>query len=188
MSEYQFYEFSAVDRPLDERQLVAVRALSTRARSTPTSDTDEWGNFRGEPRRLVGLLWADDPHPRAETLRRVRPAPVDSGGRRSAGQLVEGAGPRRDEREGAAVESAPRVAEVQREQLAASPAEAEAGWACVATRIAGKEPAGYDAAVELLVDLQEVTGEAEFGCRVDALRVGHRRKPALLERLAVAGL
>ena len=37
MSEYQYYEFVAVDRPLDERQLAELRALSTRARITPTS-------------------------------------------------------------------------------------------------------------------------------------------------------
>ena len=34
MSEYQYYEFLAVDRPLDERQQAEVRALSTRARVT----------------------------------------------------------------------------------------------------------------------------------------------------------
>jgi hypothetical protein len=35
--EYQYYEFVAIDRPLDERQLGEVRGLSTRARITPTS-------------------------------------------------------------------------------------------------------------------------------------------------------
>ena len=55
MSEYQYYEFVAVDRPLDERQLAELRALSTRARITPTSfvNTYQWGNFRGSPRKLV---------------------------------------------------------------------------------------------------------------------------------------
>jgi hypothetical protein len=37
MSENQYYEFLAVDRPLDERQQAEVRALSTRARITATS-------------------------------------------------------------------------------------------------------------------------------------------------------
>jgi hypothetical protein len=52
MSEYQYYEFLAVDRPLGERQQAEVRALSTRARVTATSFTNEyhWGNFRGDPR------------------------------------------------------------------------------------------------------------------------------------------
>jgi len=37
VSEYQYYEFQAVDLPLDAKALAAVRALSTRARITPTS-------------------------------------------------------------------------------------------------------------------------------------------------------
>jgi hypothetical protein len=55
VSEYQYYEFAAVDRPLDERQLTAVWALSTRAHVTPTSfvNTYEWGGFSGDPRRMV---------------------------------------------------------------------------------------------------------------------------------------
>jgi hypothetical protein len=55
MSEYQYYEFVAIDRPLDERQLGEVRALSTRAHITSTSfvNTYEWGNFRGDPRVLM---------------------------------------------------------------------------------------------------------------------------------------
>lgn len=55
MSEDQYYEFLAVDRPLDTSALAAVRALSTRARITPTSfvNTYHWGDFRGHPRALV---------------------------------------------------------------------------------------------------------------------------------------
>lgn len=55
MSEYQYYEFLAVDRPLDTSELAAVRALSTRARITPTSfvNTYHWGDFSGNPRALV---------------------------------------------------------------------------------------------------------------------------------------
>ncbi|GAA4221101.1 hypothetical protein FHR32_005380 [Streptosporangium album] len=55
MSEYQYYQFLAVDRPLDARQQAEVRALSTRARITATSFTNEyhWGDFRGDPRRMM---------------------------------------------------------------------------------------------------------------------------------------
>ncbi|HEX5345713.1 MAG TPA: hypothetical protein VFW64_01200 [Pseudonocardiaceae bacterium] len=35
MSEYQYYEFLALDRPLDDRQQAEVRSLSTRAAITP---------------------------------------------------------------------------------------------------------------------------------------------------------
>jgi hypothetical protein len=55
MSEYQYYEFLAIDRPLTGAEQEQVRALSTRARITATSFTNEyhWGNFRGDPRRMV---------------------------------------------------------------------------------------------------------------------------------------
>jgi hypothetical protein len=55
VSEYQYYEFLAVDRALDAHQLDEMRALSTRAHITPTSfvNTYHWGNFHGDPRRMV---------------------------------------------------------------------------------------------------------------------------------------
>ncbi|MGX7728264.1 hypothetical protein ACWPOB_03215 [Rhodococcus sp. 2H158] len=55
MSEYQYYEFLAVDRPLNDRQLAEVRSLSTRASVTATSFVNEyhWGNFRGDPRQMM---------------------------------------------------------------------------------------------------------------------------------------
>lgn len=51
MSEYQYYEFQAVDRPLSEADRQVLRGLSTRARITATSFTNsyEWGNFKGNP-------------------------------------------------------------------------------------------------------------------------------------------
>ena len=59
MSEYQYYEFLAVDHPLDERQLAEVRALSTRATVTATRFVNEyhWGDFRGDPARLMELYY-----------------------------------------------------------------------------------------------------------------------------------
>lgn len=55
MSEYQYYEFLAVDRPLNRDELASLRALSTRAHITPTSFVNhyEWGDFKGNPDRLV---------------------------------------------------------------------------------------------------------------------------------------
>lgn len=55
MSEYQYYEFLAIDRPLDDGEQAAVRSLSTRARITATSFVNEyhWGDFKGDPRRLM---------------------------------------------------------------------------------------------------------------------------------------
>jgi hypothetical protein len=55
LSEYQFYEFLAVDRPLDARQLGEVRSLSTRADITPSRFVNvyHWGNFHGDPRTMM---------------------------------------------------------------------------------------------------------------------------------------
>ncbi len=55
MSEYQFYEFQAIDRPLSEKDREALRDISTRARISSTSFTNEysWGNFKGDPLKLM---------------------------------------------------------------------------------------------------------------------------------------
>jgi hypothetical protein len=39
MSEYQYYEFQAIDRPLTESEMEKLRSFSTRARITPTSSS-----------------------------------------------------------------------------------------------------------------------------------------------------
>jgi hypothetical protein len=55
LSEYQYYEFRAIDRPLDQEEMDALRALSTRAEITPTSFTNtyHWGDFKGNPDDLM---------------------------------------------------------------------------------------------------------------------------------------
>ena len=55
MSEYQYYEFQAIDRPLGEAEREALRALSSRARITATSFTNhyEWGDFKGDQKKLM---------------------------------------------------------------------------------------------------------------------------------------
>lgn len=55
VSEYQYYEFLAVDRPLTGAQRAQLRALSTRAEITATRFTNEyqWGDFRGDPRKMM---------------------------------------------------------------------------------------------------------------------------------------
>jgi hypothetical protein len=52
MSEYEYYEFQAVDRPLTPEQMAELRAYSTRARITQTSFINfyTWGSFKGDPR------------------------------------------------------------------------------------------------------------------------------------------
>jgi hypothetical protein len=50
VSEYQYYEFLAVDRSLTADEMAEPRALSTRARITPTSliNTYHRGDFKGD--------------------------------------------------------------------------------------------------------------------------------------------
>ena len=55
MSEYQYYEFKAIDRPLTDREIRAIRRITTRAELTPTSFMNEyhWGDFKGDPLRMM---------------------------------------------------------------------------------------------------------------------------------------
>jgi hypothetical protein len=55
MSEYQYYEFLALDKPLTSKQREELRQLSTRAEITSTRFTNEyhWGNFRGDPEKIM---------------------------------------------------------------------------------------------------------------------------------------
>src|SRR5882757_2231529 len=50
MSEYQYYEFQAIDRRLAASQMAKLRSFSTRARITPTSFINDyqWGEFKGD--------------------------------------------------------------------------------------------------------------------------------------------
>jgi hypothetical protein len=49
VSEYQYYEFQAIDRPLTEKQMKELRSYSTRAMITRTSFVNDysWGSFKG---------------------------------------------------------------------------------------------------------------------------------------------
>ena len=55
MSEYQYYEFLAIDRPLDPSEMAALRRLSTRAEITSTRFQNEynWGDFKGSPDKMM---------------------------------------------------------------------------------------------------------------------------------------
>ncbi len=50
MSEYQYYEFQAIDRPLSAKEMSELRSYSTRASITTTSFVNhyEWGSFKGD--------------------------------------------------------------------------------------------------------------------------------------------
>jgi len=50
MSEYQYYEFQAIDRPLTSSEVDKLRSYSTRARITSTSFVNDylWGSLKGD--------------------------------------------------------------------------------------------------------------------------------------------
>ncbi len=55
MSEYQYYEFQAVDRPLTSKEQAELRALSTRAEISATRFTNvyHYGDFKGSPHQMM---------------------------------------------------------------------------------------------------------------------------------------
>jgi hypothetical protein len=55
MSEYQYYEFQAIDRPLTDEEQRAVASLSSRVDPHPRQAVFvyHWGDFRGKPRDIL---------------------------------------------------------------------------------------------------------------------------------------
>lgn len=55
MSEFQYYEFAAIDNPLSLAVQKKLRAITSRATITATRlvNTYEWGDFKGDPHALV---------------------------------------------------------------------------------------------------------------------------------------
>ncbi|MEK7395785.1 MAG: hypothetical protein AAB116_02500 [Candidatus Poribacteria bacterium] len=55
MSEYQYYEFRAIDRPLTQTEMKELRKLSTRAEITPMlfTNTYNYGDFGGSPEEMM---------------------------------------------------------------------------------------------------------------------------------------
>jgi len=55
VSEYQYYDFKAIDHALTKTEMVALRAISTRAVITTTSFTNhyEWGDLKAAPLKLL---------------------------------------------------------------------------------------------------------------------------------------
>jgi hypothetical protein len=55
VSEFQYYEFRAIDRPLSQAEQRELRAISTRAQITAAGFVNyyDWGDFKGDPDRLM---------------------------------------------------------------------------------------------------------------------------------------
>ena len=193
-SQTALVEFLRIDR-----DLVDVAAAGSPPACEQHVDVARWVcGLSGSERDalLVGLLEGNDPLLRAETLRRAGPGRRDGAGVRTAAELLDQAAAQRERREQAerdrraarAAESARRAEVARRQRLAGLAAEGDGAWARVAARIAEKKPSGYDVAVDLLVDLREVTDPTEFARRLESLRREHGRKVTFVERLGHAGL
>ena len=59
MSEYQYYEFRAVDRPLTNEEKALLRRISSRGEITSTSfkNVYHWGDFKGDPLELMKTMF-----------------------------------------------------------------------------------------------------------------------------------
>jgi len=55
VSEYQYYDFRAIDRALTRAEIAELRSISTRAAITSTSFTNhyEWGDLKADPLKLL---------------------------------------------------------------------------------------------------------------------------------------
>ena len=193
-SQTALVEFLRIDR-----DLVEVAAAGSPPAHEQRVDVARWVSDLSRSERdalLVGLLEGHDPLLRPETLRRAGPVGCEVAGVRTAAELLDRAAVQRERREQAerdrraarSAESARRAEVVRRERLAGLALEGDGAWARVAARIAEKKPSGYDVAVDLLVDLRDVTDPGEFARRLESLRREHGRKVTFVERLGHAGL
>src|SRR5262249_44740896 len=152
---------------------------------------------------LGRLITGAGGQPRAELLRRYRdehPAKEPEVEPRTAGQLIEAADQIRAERVRRTAEERERM-RIRRERAALQARQRHpdelavdepGAWRQVATLIDIKRPREYDIAVQLLVDLRELSDRdgraASFRRQLVELRTRHARKPSLLERLDLVGL
>ena len=121
MSEYQYYDFRAIDRALTKAEMAELRSVSTRAAITSTSFMNhyEWGDLKADPLKLLEkLLCAQNEELAEDDVEPTVPAGL---GELSAPlrSLIEFLGIDEDLVEVAASASAPLNASPDREELAA---------------------------------------------------------------------
>ena len=222
MSEYQYYEFQAIDRPLSDADMRALRSCSTRARITRTSFVNDyqWGSFKGDEdawmakyfdaflyyanwnTRIVKLRVPAGVIAAATARHYCRPGALDL--RKTATHLIftfasdDDSGVDDDLPEAALSSFVPLRQDLARGDLRAlylgwllSVKSAQV-WIQVEKFVASTKPANYAKAVEVLVDLRDLsarqTSSDDFKTRLAALKRTHAAKPAFLSRLRPAGL
>jgi hypothetical protein len=202
-----FVEFMRIDRDLLE---VAAAGSPEAVGTALTVEVEHWVSNLPEAEKtslLVRLIEGNEPHLRAELVRRYRESRTLTSSkakaavkRRTVGELLKAAERRAEERqrreaERAAQERARREQEAAeaRERYLAALAQREAeAWREVDALIATKQPGKYDDAVKLLKDLRDIAIRAgrqgEVEARLVRLREQHAKKPSLVARLQAAGL
>jgi len=202
MSEYQYYEFQAIDRPLTSSEIDKLRSYSTRARITSTSFVNDysWGSFKGDEDAWMERYFVGGDHAVIAALQQrlfkahadeiTKPETV----RRTVAALLRAAEEQSEKRWRAEAELCAK-ATARRERGAALAREKHlkslAGregrlWADVKSLVASKRQLDFDQAVTILVDLRDLAAGAagsDFQLRVGELRQMHARKRTFLERL-----
>jgi len=196
-------EFLCIDRDLITA--AATGSPSASAAEPTSAQLRTWVTrlpAREKDTILSDLITSDDTHLRAQLLRRYRDAhamqPSTTTAPRAAGELRASADELRAEREGRDAQERERdrarrersAATARQRHLDALAVDQRAAWQRIDGFIATKKPREYDAAVQLLADLRDLTERdtAAFRQRLTELRAAHSRKPSLLERLDLAGL
>jgi hypothetical protein len=198
-----FADFLRID---DDLIAVAAAERSSPAASSDSSrkELERWIGALPDPEKtdlLVRLVAGDEPHLRAELLRRFRSTrpEIATAKPRTVSKLLSAAERRTEERrrkeaDRAARENVRRVREeaAARERYLDGLAKQEpAMWKKVDALIATKKPADYDEAVRLLGDLKDLGARsgriAEVQSRIRRIREEHSKKPSFIERLQRAG-
>ena len=191
-----------------DRDLVAV-AIQGTPQAEPSifvRDVERWlsGLDTAEHVALLSRVARGDRRVNVELMRRFRQQqarhPATTSPLRTAGELRAGAeaiaSKRREvarEREAREHAKRQRDERIARERYLTDLARREHhSWQRVEAMIDTKRPRDYDAAVQLLSDLRDISGrkgsETVFIRRITALREAHRKKSTLLTRLTKAGL
>ncbi|MBD2312274.1 hypothetical protein H6G20_11425 [Desertifilum sp. FACHB-1129] len=172
MSEYQYYEFQAIDRPLTANEQAEIRKLSSRVQPTPTQAVFvyNYGDFRGNPEEILAT------YPRS--------TPQATPGFRRLSELTAIADRLSKEREDREQQALKKQRIEQLEALALKETET---WETVGELIRLKQSQAYDRAVTFLQDLRDLAdyqGQLpQFIQRLEKLKSEYHNRPALLARL-----
>ena len=205
MSEYQYFEWQTLDRPLSAEEEAAVNGLSSHIDVTPTRGWVEyhWSGFKHDPKQVLvryfdaflRRLAEEEPLLSLKFNRRLQelagpPAKLrPAKARRTWGELRETAERlrREDEQRLLAEAEARRIKDLQD----SAPGAAKA-WRDVQALIEQKQARPYDEAVALLVKLSNLAifqqQQPEFEARLRSLQTQYANRPAFQERLRKAGL